>query len=82
MRTMETHGIGICSNCNRIGTQGFYCRNCGKMPGMINRLMYTEHEEVLQKGEGICFNCHAIWKSNTICPHCCESMVTQIPIND
>jgi hypothetical protein len=26
MRTMETHGIGICSNCNRISTKGFYCR--------------------------------------------------------
>jgi hypothetical protein len=47
MRMMETHGIGICSNCNRIGTKGFYCRNCVKMPGMINRLMYTDHKEVL-----------------------------------
>jgi hypothetical protein len=76
---VQTHGIGICSNCNRIGTKEFYCRNCVEQPGMMNRVIYTDYEEVLQNGEGVYFNCHAIWKANTICPHCCESMVTQLP---
>jgi hypothetical protein len=79
MMTMQTHGIRICCNCNIIGTKGFYCRNCDKQPGMMNRAMYIDNEEVLQNGERGCFNCHSIWKANTICRHCCESMVAQLP---
>jgi hypothetical protein len=49
---------------------------------MVNRNMYVDYDQCLETGEGVCFNCHKVWKENTVCPHCCESMVARLPVKE
>jgi hypothetical protein len=79
MTAMRSRGIGLCGRCTRIGPTGFYCRACVKdSVGMINRDMYVDQDQWLEKGEGVCFGCRKIWKENTVCPHCCECIVARL----
>jgi hypothetical protein len=83
MMAMKAKGIRICIGCNSIGPKGFYCRSCVKTGiGMINRNVYADYDQCLEKGEGVCFNGHKIWKENTVRPHCCASMVARLPIKE
>jgi hypothetical protein len=57
---MLTKGVGICFQCNRIGPNESFCKQCLTNDGQIQRPKYGSLEEVLETNEGVCFNCHKI----------------------